>query len=98
MFEYYQPYHFFPTPYRVNPSYYSQPITLPNYYHSFNYVPMPLQFFSFNQQPSGFLQAFYNENGTFDFIKAAKTVDQMIKTVNQVTPLIKQFSLLLNRL
>lgn len=36
------------------------------------------------------LQAFINENGSFDFIKTAKTIDQVVKTASQVMPLVKQ--------
>ncbi|BAB05992.1 YppG family protein [Halalkalibacterium halodurans] len=33
--------------------------------------------------------AFTNQDGTFDINKTFQTVDQVVKTVNQVTPLVK---------
>lgn len=98
MFDHYIQYRSFPSFYETSPFFYGQPFSPPYFYHSFNYVPMPLQYISFQQQPNGLLQAFFNENGSFNFVKAAKTVDKMVQTVNQVVPILKQLSSLFQRL
>jgi hypothetical protein len=41
---------------------------------------------------SFFKAAFTNENGQFDMGKTVNTVDQVVKTMNQVSPLVKQVS------
>ncbi|WP_078554166.1 YppG family protein [Bacillus alkalicellulosilyticus] len=46
----------------------------------------------YGPQPGGFnfLAAFTDETGKFNLTKTQKTVDDVVKTVNQVTPLMKQ--------
>lgn len=39
---------------------------------------------------SKLMSAFQTEEGKFDFQKAMTTVDQVVKTANQVSPLVKQ--------
>ncbi|WP_088105289.1 YppG family protein [Halalkalibacter urbisdiaboli] len=42
------------------------------------------------QKPSLFKSAFMSEDGKFDMGKTVNTVDQVVKTVHQVSPLVKQ--------
>ncbi|MBB5172261.1 YppG family protein [Texcoconibacillus texcoconensis] len=43
-------------------------------------------------QPANWIKAFQKEDGSFDFDKATATVDQVVKTANQIHPLVKQMS------
>lgn len=94
MYNYYETYRFIPPTFQPDPyNYYTQP----NYYPPFFMnvpPPPPMQPspYLYNKRPPTILQAFMDEKGSFDFVKTAKTVDQMMKTVNQVVPLVKQFS------
>ncbi len=67
-----------------------QPIHRPTSYH-YQFTPTQQMLYGFHQQPS-WLSSFKNPQGGFDFQKTFQTVDQVIKTVNQVSPLVKQFS------
>ncbi len=94
MQSYYETYRYFPPSYHTDPyNYYTQPMT--NYYQPM-FMPSPPPIrplpYLYNKRPPTILQAFMDEKGSFDFVKTAKTVDQMMKTVNQVVPLVKQFS------
>ncbi|WP_100404206.1 YppG family protein [Bacillus solitudinis] len=42
------------------------------------------------KKPSMFKTAFTSEDGKFDVGKTVQTVDQVVKTVHQVSPLVKQ--------
>lgn len=64
---------------------------------------MPMQGFSGNPMTGGgqipnpsykgpFISAFITPDGKFDFAKTFQTVDQVVKTVNQVSPIVKQVS------
>ncbi|ARK30817.1 YppG family protein [Halalkalibacter krulwichiae] len=53
----------------------------------------PQQFQGYKPSKASFLKAaFTNENGTFDMNKTVNTVDQVMKAVNQVSPIVKQVS------
>ncbi|WP_227936084.1 YppG family protein [Alkalihalobacillus deserti] len=43
-------------------------------------------------KPSFFKTAFTNESGNFDMGKTVNTVDQVMKTMHQVSPIVKQVS------
>jgi len=47
------------------------------------------------QQASPFMSSFMTPEGKFDFQKTFHTVDQIVKTANQIPPVLKQFSSLL---
>ncbi len=49
------------------------------------------------RRPSIIRSAFFDENGQFDVGKTLETVDQLMKTVHQVTPLVKQVSNLITK-
>ncbi|WP_209122232.1 YppG family protein [Alkalihalobacillus sp. BA299] len=44
------------------------------------------------QQGPAFLNAFKGPNGNFDIAKTFQTVDQVVKTVNQISPIVKSVS------
>ncbi|WP_078427030.1 YppG family protein [Alkalihalobacterium alkalinitrilicum] len=46
----------------------------------------------YGQQGPGFLNAFKGPNGNFDIAKTFQTVDQVVKTVNQISPIVKSVS------
>ncbi|MCE7794780.1 YppG family protein [Salipaludibacillus sp. CUR1] len=90
--EYHQPFHPPGPPSNQWPgygqSYYQQQHPSAGYppYQQFGgYPPAPQQ-----NPGSKLMQAFQTSDGKFDFQKAMTTMDQVVKTANQVSPLVKQ--------
>ncbi|WP_102029353.1 YppG family protein [Salirhabdus sp. Marseille-P4669] len=69
-----------------------QPVTP---YENFQKPPIPLNSYGNQTQVqkgmNPIIQQFQNSNGQIDFDKVFSTVGQIVNTVNQVQPLVKQF-------
>lgn len=91
-------YHYppFPNHFRYNGPYpYQQQVPFQGYAAP---PPPPPHFGAYQQQPpyqqqkpaSKFMNAFQSSEGKFDFQKTMTTMDQVVKTANQVSPIVKQ--------
>ncbi|WP_347550746.1 YppG family protein [Pseudalkalibacillus hwajinpoensis] len=92
------PYHFYQQP--VNPPYqqfqqpFHQPLQPPYYSPPYYQQPYP----PYQHYPGGptFLHQFKKQNGNYDMPKMMNSASQMINTVQQFSPMVKQMGSLLN--
>lgn len=95
--QYYYPqqqYPYYPGPQQPYGGY---PMQQPNQQNFIQQQPQPDQYNQQqpSQQPGPSLSSmFTGENGKFDFNKASSTIDQVVKTANQVSPIVKQLGAL----
>jgi hypothetical protein len=99
------PFHLIPPSFPNKFPFNQQPSAFPNMYKSpyeyFQKPPIPLGGFNqhanwkqggghFKKGANPLISSFQNANGQMDFDKIFSTVGQLVNTVNQVTPLVKQ--------
>ncbi|UCZ51904.1 YppG family protein [Bacillus shivajii] len=81
------PYHhgMYPPP-NQQQQYWQPPYQQPPWQHHANQPPKNPG----NSPMPGIMSAFQTQDGKFDFNKAMNTFDQVVKTANQVSPIVKQ--------
>lgn len=92
------PHHQGPYQHQYPQHYPHHPVQMQGYMQNQQHIPFQAPNMGMGQQPHGykpnkasfFKTAFTNESGNFDMGKTVNTVDQVMKTMHQVSPIVKQ--------